>query len=780
MEPLKVVSTASTLAVQRPKLAVLVTAIFLAITSTQHAAAQDRPERTEAIIQDDFPFQMAAVTAPKPAGNFTNKGLAVRVGDDAGIVFDIDTLRMSAGWTGGFLNPTGVTFDGSHGGNPTIRGQQIFGNATLPGWSLSPSFEDERAEPFGPIDQSFARWDGVYVVGDEVVIESTVAGAKVHEQAFSITRNDTKGLARKISLSNVSRDLYHLIADSSGLTVAADGNRATLKAADGSSAHFLAQGEKLRFVKAGNAIALFIPKQEDRTFTVLAWNGASDAFTDIDDNAFEFADFTKGGASRWEEPVVTKGLVGTSTTPDGAYAVDRLTAPLDNPWNRRVRLGGYDFFENGNSAAFSTWDGDVWLLSGIDENLESLRWKRFASGLFESLGLEIQDETIYVSSRVGVLTLHDLNNDGTCDYYKNFNNQITSSVGFHEFVFDLRSDKDGNFYFAKAGPVRGGGRGFGSRPDENNRYGAISANAGTLMKLSADGSEMSVVASGFRAPNGIGVGPKGELTTGDNEGTWIPACPINWVVPGGFYGVEDLAHADPIPSFNKPICWLSHGEFDNSGGGQVWVKSGQWGPFGGELLHLSYGMCSINLVMKQDLGGHYQGGVVRFPIQLTSSAMRGRFNPVDGQLYVSGLRGWQTRAANLSGFDRIRYTGETVLSVRDLRVDTDGIHLTFTQPLDPEFATDPESYFAEQWNYRRSSDYGSAQYSVENPDQNGRDSIEFDSATLSADGKTVTLKYADLKPVNQLQIEFEVETVDGDPILQTVLMTIHEIPPAKL
>ena len=40
---------------------------------------------------------------------------------------------------------------------------------------------------------------------------------------------------------------------------------------------------------------------------------------------------------------------------------------------------------------------------------------------------------------------------------------------------------------------------------------------------------LSIFASGFRAPNGIGVGPNGEVTTGDNEGSFIPTAPLNWV-----------------------------------------------------------------------------------------------------------------------------------------------------------------------------------------------------------------------------------------------------------
>ena len=38
--------------------------------------------------------------------------------------------------------------------------------------------------------------------------------------------------------------------------------------------------------------------------------------------------------------------------------------------------------------------------------------------------------------------------------------------------------------------------------------------------------------------------------------------------------------------------------------------------------------------------------------------MRARFNAADGQLYVCGLKGWQTRATKDGIFQRVRYTGK--------------------------------------------------------------------------------------------------------------------------
>lgn len=741
------------------------------------------------ILQTDFPYQMAAIGAPYPQGNVAKKGMAISIGNEASVLFDTDLVRIAAGWTGGLITTTGVTFDGSHGGFPEISGKQVFGTPNVAGWAdSSGQFADNRPAPFGPINRDHARWDGHYLVGDQVTLAYTVHGTKVYEQPSSLLAEETLGFVRSLKVGPVAdsneKGLSLLVADVDGFGGRIDRGRASLAHHEGGRTYVSilnpTPGASLSI--QGRQIVLHLaPSHGERVVKLALWRGgerAAQIEASFRNQAPAFAPFNQGGPQRWPNPVVTEGTLEADTTPDGAYVVDRLTPPIENPWNRRLRIGGFDFFADGKSAAFSTWDGDVWLLEGIDDSLQSLKWKRFASGLFETLGLRIVDETIYVSSRVGIMRLHDLNQDGTCYHYENFNNELTSSVGFHEFVFDLQTDQDGNFYFAKAGPVRGGGRGFGSTPDENNRFGNVSAHAGTVMKVDPAGNKLDVYATGFRAPNGIGVGPTGQVTTGDNEGTWIPACPINWVEENGFYGVEDLAQRDEIPSFNPPLCWLSKRDFDNSGGSQVWVTSDRWGPFEGELLHLSYGRCALYLVMKQRVGNQMQGGVVQIPVSFGSSAMRARFNEKDGQLYVAGLRGWQTRAANLSGFDRVRYTGKKVYTVRDLRVDQAGVHLTFSQPVNRESAADIENYAIEQWNYQRSSNYGSRDYSVEIEGETGRDPVDVDRIVVSDDGRTVTLVIQDLKPVMQFQIDFSIEARDGTEIRQKTLQTIHSIPEA--
>src|SRR6185295_3644043 len=229
-----------------------------------------------------------------------------------------------------------------------------------------------------------------------------------------------------------------------------------------------------------------------------------------------------------------------------------------------------------------------------------------------------------------------------------FNDDFILSYHFHEFMMDLQTDAEGNFYFAKGGTPGVGGPNFD----------VVTPHNGCFFKLSKDGAKLDIVARGLRAPNGIGVGPNGELTSGDNEGSWVPICPINEIKPGGFVGVVPEGWPDKPPPEKRdpPICWLPF-HMDNSAGAQVWVTSDKWGPFKGEMLHLSYGMSSLFHVMTERVNGVLQGGVARFPLQFATGINRARFNAKDGQLYLTGLKGWQTTAARDGAFQRVRFTG---------------------------------------------------------------------------------------------------------------------------
>ena len=655
-----------------------------------------------------------------------NKGVVVRLGknDEAAVLFDTELLRYAGAWTGGWLKLDGVAFNQRHGENLKPRGTIAFTTKQEAGWATSSDFTDARPEHLGNLPRQQAHYKGLYRNGEQVVLVYTVGNRTVYDLPGFTTRDGKSMFTRTIEVGPGDRDVWLNLAPNGQPTRVAARAEPTLLSVD---------------VTSGTVSDQHV-------------NGIAVAPSSL----------CTGGPARWPQVVKTKGILGTAEKP---YVVDTIEIPEENPWSAWMRFGGIDFFSDGR-AALCTLSGDVWVVSGIDEKLESVSWKRYAAGLFQPLGLRIVDDQLYVLGRDQITRLHDLNNDGEADFYENFNNDCIVTSSFHEFALDLQTDAEGNFYFAKGGPVRPGGRGWQQITDHN----------GCVLKVSKDGSSFEVFATGVRAPNGMGASPTGLLTVADNEGTWTPTCRLSWVKKDAFLGVLDLAKRESPPyTYDPPICWLSHKEVDNSSGGQVW-SGPNWGPLSNRLLHMSYGQCDLFLVMHEETDGVPQGGVVKFPLSFDTGICRARVNPKDGQLYLTGLKGWQTRGAKDGALHRVRYTGKPVAMPCDLKVGQGEITIGFTCQLDEELATDKDSYAIEQWNYIWSSDYGSPEVTVDDPTKKGHDPVAVESVSLAPDKRSITLKIPTLRPVMQMKIQMKLESTDGTPVEHTIYNTINKLP----
>ncbi len=467
---------------------------------------------------------------------------------------------------------------------------------------------------------------------------------------------------------------------------------------------------------------------------------------------------THGGPNRWTETFDTKQTVLGDTT--GPYVVETIPPPIENPYRSWMRLGGFDYFAAPDRMAVATWMGDVWEVEGVTG--DTFRWRRIATGMFQPLGLRIVDDQIYVCNRDQITRLHDLNGDGMVDFYENFNNDHQVTEHFHEFAMDLQTDDDGNFYYAKSA---------------RHAKDSLVPHHGTLIRVSPDGNESHIVCNGFRAANGVGIGPNGELVTSDQEGHWTPANRINIVKEGGFYGNMFSFHQQKRPDgYEPPVVWLPR-PVDRSPAEQLWVASDRWGPINNGLLSLSYGTGNVYLINYERVDGLYQGSAVKLPIAMfPTGVMRGRFHPTDGQLYVCGLFGWSSNRTESGGMFRIRYTGEPLHIPIASKVTGQGVDLTFAEPLDPDSATDPENYVVKQWNYKWTANYGSDHYSVAHPNQKGEDEVYVEGVTLSDDKTTVSIELEEIQPVMQMQIELTIQAADGSEIDRTIYNTINVVP----
>ncbi|HEX4588995.1 MAG TPA: DUF6797 domain-containing protein [Gemmataceae bacterium] len=433
------------------------------------------------------------------------------------------------------------------------------------------------------------------------------------------------------------------------------------------------------------------------------------------------AHLTRGGKPQWPQAPTTTGSLGTGRP----YAVDTITLPLENPWKALLYFGGLDFFADG-TAVLCTMQGDVWRVDGLDDTLRNVRWRRIASGLNQALGLVIANDNVYVLGRDQITRLVDLNGDGEADFYECFSNAYVTSPAGHDFICGLERDAAGNFYTA-------------------------SGNQG-LLRISADGKRADVLATGFRNPDGLGITPEGKLTVPCSEGEWTPASAICEVTPRAtekpHFGYGGLRNGRPP---DLPLAYLPRG-LDNSSGGQVYISSDKWGPLQGQRVHLSFGAASHFLLLRDEVDGQAQGAIVPLVGDFNSGVHRGRFNPKDGQLYVSGMSGWGTYSPDDGCFQRVRYTGDPVQLPRRFHVHRNGVLVEFTRPLDRGFVEHADHHFAQAWNYRFSSGYGSPEYSPSHYGLPGHDPVPIASVRLLSDGRTVFFEMPDLQPVSQLHL----------------------------
>lgn len=710
----------------------------------------------------------------------TNKALAVRVGDrqQASICYDTDLLRATGAWTGKFLR-----HDPARYGlivPPVADGPIAMLSRPRPGWAGPQGhWSDPRPRPYGPLDRSWARIQGMYRHGSRVVLSMKVGGVGVMESPWIEETEGVLAFRRSLQAEAGDQPIACYVCDlpANGELRRDSLGRGRRLMSSTASGKTVAVGLITKDVHGdlqpldGGVVCTAGARRQIWRAKLLIWSGPSESlsrFRDLVASSPEPEDLTpltEPDEPQWKFEPVTAGVRGAGP---GAYVVDTIGVPFDNPYKALMFLSGHDFLSSGE-AAVCTAHGDVWLVSGIDASLRKVTWKRYATGLFQPLGLKVVRDQIYVLGRDQITVLHDRNGDREADFYETFNNDGQVSDNGHEYATCLEMDGAGNFYY-----LRGDS---GSRTDHD----------GCLLRVSADGQKLEVFATGFRNANGMGIGPGDLITVSPQEGEWTPGSAIFPVRQGGFYGGMQTHHRPTPPSdYDRPMCWIPR-RMDNSSGGQVWAPAGArgespWGPMSGGLLHLAYGRCKLMLVLRQPLDGapaphlpEEQAAVVELPLDFESGVMRGRFSPHDGQLYVTGLRGWVTNAVHDGCLARVRYTGAAVSMPIGWRVLANGVRIDFSGPLDRETAEDPGNYSVEGWNYLWSSAYGSDEYLVRDPAQRGRDEFDVQSATLLEGDRSVFLEIPNLAPMMQMQIRMELASQEHRAENYTLAGTIHKV-----
>ena len=732
-------------------------------------------------VEPDFPFITTTLDAGSVGHPFPERNVAVRclvlvLGGDNYACFDTDLLRVAATWQGEFMSLVTMAQISYHqAGNkgnkiPEILGSSLTGTGVYPGWLREgASFVDPRpAGPNpdeagrGPIDASLGYWHGVYMAGNEPVLRYRVGETEIAEVVSSTPGSSS--IVRTFALDKQDEVLTLVLAEYTK-TDHVQMNKHDGRVRIGDDTFHFKLGGELDGVQLvmhdGQYVAVQISPAQERSLGVAVWKGSPDAEEKKQkDIRVTVPEYQQGGTSRWKEEVSTAFVLGEEVSQ--GYVIDQLELPIPNPWRRNVRIAGIDFFTDGR-AAVSTFEGDIWIISGLTNANKSLTWKRYASGLYEPMSLSIVEDQVYVFGREGILRFTDLNDDGEADFYENFSNLPIQTIESREYPHSMHPRPEGGFYVSKGAALN-----MGPKTNESimNGFRAGGPHSGTILKISADGKDIDYFATGLREPY-IGVHPeKGWVTASDQQGHFVPSSPIYFVQEGDYYGVPATAHQDVPPEIALPLTWVPH-NVDRSGTEQVWITSNQFGPLNGALIHLSYGQPGLFLVYAREEGGKLvDGAFTDLPISFSGPLMEGAVHPIDGQLYLGGFQVWDSNAQDVSNLYRMRYAGGEMTIPIGIKKGEQGVILYFDVELDKGSAENTDNYKAGRWNYKRTEMYGSGIFRRNGFP--GKERVRVANAMLSPDGRSIFIQLHDMQDIMQNELSFTLKTAEGVDVEKSI------------
>lgn len=192
------------------------------------------PTQNEPWITMDYgPSLVNTYEVGNDDSNFAYKGIAVRLDPGPGgvsrgrswMIFDHDTMRVAAAWTGdGFIDWQGIHMNGRHGIHPRIKGEVHLANPTGPGWAnpYSRKFDDPRLRgrddrAYGPLPRQWAHYKGLYHQGQKTIIEYTIGDTRILEMPGLAARagndsDDAPVFTRTFNIGPRSRGLILQVA----------------------------------------------------------------------------------------------------------------------------------------------------------------------------------------------------------------------------------------------------------------------------------------------------------------------------------------------------------------------------------------------------------------------------------------------------------------------------------------------------------------------------------------------------------------------------------------
>jgi hypothetical protein len=425
---------------------------------------------------------------------------------------------------------------------------------------------------------------------------------------------------------------------------------------------------------------------------------------------------------------------GTAEEEAKYYPIVDIPIPPGIP----LRPGGMEILPDGRLAV-GTRRGDIYFVKGAFDSPPEPEFHLFASGQDEVFGLSWRDGAMTATTWGDVIRISDADGDGVADNYDTLTNNWGYAEG-HEFAFGSKHDPEGNIWVAL---------GLSGSYESHNLF------RGWAVKVTPDG-RMLPVCSGLRSPGGVGPNAEGAMFVVESQGPWNGCCSLKPLQQGAFLGhpasynwypyapgvkapalepnsdsrmaVEKKRVKELVP----PAVRFPYIKMGRSlSGFRVDRTGGAFGPFQNQIFMGDYSLSIIVRATTERINGVWQGACYPFREGLATGVMNVEFSP-KGQLITGGFTTnvqWPVRGTEPYALQRIEWNGVMPFEIREINITKDGFRITFTKPVDPSVAANPESYRLTTYTHVYSAGYGSPEVDHTTP--------RVTRAVPSADGLSV-------------------------------------------
>jgi hypothetical protein len=447
------------------------------------------------------------------------------------------------------------------------------------------------------------------------------------------------------------------------------------------------------------------------------------------------------------------------------------------PKGMAMEAGSFEVLPNGQ-LAIGTRRGDIFLVDGAFDKNPRTKFRRFAAGLDEVMGMSYRDGAFIVTQQTEVTRITDTNRDGRADRFET----LSDAWGFrnyHEFAFGSKLDKDGNTWVALC---------------LSESYRSKVPFRGWCVKVTPDGKTIPVC-SGIRSPCGIGPNEHGVMFYAESQGPWNGSCSLKVLQPGGFMGhpvsfnwyplAKELGPAPVLPNTQSRLeierkrvkelvpyaVVFPYKKMGRSiSGFMVDRTKGKFGPFENQIF---IGDFSLSIVMRattEKVNGVWQGACYPFREGLATGLLACQFTP-QGDLIVGGTnRGWPVRGPRPYALQRLDWTGKVPFEIKEINARPDGFLVKFTKPVDRLVASQAASYKLSTYTHIYHQGYGSPEVDHTTP--------TVTKALVSKDGFQVHLQVKDL--VQGHVHDFDLQSIrskENKPLVHAnAYYTLNEIP----